>query len=192
MLFSIALAATLVGPRPVAVDPVTWKIDPVHSELSFRIRHFVSKVYGTFGSWSGTIVADPAKLASGSVEIAIQTASIDTRNERRDGDLKSANFFAADSFPSLTFKSNKVELTGSQLKVTGDLMIHGVSKSVTLTGEYLGVTGPAEPMKQRIGFTASTKINRLDYGVKWNRLVEGSNILGDDVEITINIEAVRQ
>jgi polyisoprenoid-binding protein YceI len=190
MLLSLALAATLALPPITSADPVTWKVDPVHSELTFRIRHFVTKVFGTFKSWSGTIVADPAKLSTGSVEVAVETATIDTRNERRDTDLRSPNFF--DSFPAMTFKSTKVEANGSALKITGDLTIRGITKPVVLTGEYLGTMGLAEPMKQRIGFTATAKINRLDYGLKWNRVVEGSNMLGDEVEININIEALRQ
>jgi polyisoprenoid-binding protein YceI len=191
MLLTLALAAALpTATATEAPGPITWKIDINHSELTFRVRHFVTKVPGTFKTWSGTIVADPADLSGGSVEIAIETASVDTRNERRDADLRSGNFFLVDSFPSMTFKSTKVDAKGSNLTVTGDLTIRGVTKPVVLVGEFLGVTGP--PERQRIGFAATTKLNRLDYGVKWNRLVEGVNMLGDDVEITINIEAMRQ
>jgi len=189
MLLPLALAAALTT-GGVASEPVTWKIDVGHSEMTFRVRHFVTKVPGTFRTWGGTIVVDPANLAGGSVEVTVETASVDTRNERRDADLRSPNFFAVDSFPSLTFKSTKVEAHGAALTITGDLTIRGVAKSVVLTGEYLGVAGPAD--RQRIGFAATTKLNRLDYGLKWNRVVEGSNMLGDEVEITINIEAVKQ
>jgi polyisoprenoid-binding protein YceI len=191
MMLTLALAAAMTtGGAAVVAEPTTWKIDVSHSEMTFRVRHFVTKVPGTFKTWSGTIVADPTSLAGGSVEVAVETASVDTRNERRDADLRSPNFFAVDSFPSLTFKSTKVEAQGSALTITGELTIRGVTKSVVLTGEYLGVAGP--PERRRIGFAATTKINRLDYGLKWNRVVEGSNMLGDDVEITINIEAVKQ
>ncbi len=191
MLLTLVLAASLSIPvASPSGDPITWKIDVTHSEMTFRVRHFVTKVPGTFKTWSGAIIADPANLSGGSVEIAVETASVDTRNERRDADLRSGNFFLVDSFPSMTFKSTKVAAKGSALTVTGDLTIRGVTKSVELVGEYLGVAGPAE--RQRIGFAASTKLNRLDFGLKWNRLVEGVNMLGDDVEITINIEAVRQ
>ncbi len=147
---------------------------------------------GTFKTWSGTIVADPANLAGGSVEVMVQTGSVDTKNERRDTHLRSPDFFAADSFPTMTFKSTKVEASGSDVKVIGDLTIRGTTKQVTLTGEFSGTAGAAAPKQQRIGFAATTRINRLDYGLKWNRLVEGSNMLGDDVDITITIEAVRQ
>ncbi len=193
MLFTLVLATTLPGPIPVAADPATWTIDTVHSEVSFRIRHFVSKVPGTFMSWRGTIVADPTNLKGGSVDVSIATASITTKNERRDTHLRSPDFFAADSFPEITFKSRSIDVSGSSIKVAGDLTIRGVTKPVVLAGEYGGTSGPPEPKKQRIGFSVSTKINRLDYGVRWNRVVEGSGtLLGDDVDITINIEAVRQ
>ncbi len=187
-----SIVALLTAPTIAAQDAITWKIDVVHSEMTFRVRHFVTKVPGTFKIWSGTIVANPANLSAGSVEVAVETATLDTRNERRDTHLRSNDFFAVDSFPAMTFKSTNVEVTGATLKLTGDLTIRGITKSVVLNGEYLGVTGPAEAGKQRIGFAATAKINRLDYGLRWNRLAEGVNMLGDDAEITINIEAVRQ
>lgn len=191
MLLSVMLIASALRATPSA-EPITWQIDPSHSELTFRVRHFVTKVPGTFKTWSGTIVADPANLAGGSVEVVVETGSVDTKQERRDGHLRSPDFFAVDSFPTMTFKSTKVEAAGSALKVTGDLTIRGTTKSVVLTGEFNGTFGSPAPRQQRIGFAATTRINRLDYGLKWNRLVEGSNMLGDDVEITITIEAVRQ
>ncbi len=196
MLSALLVAAVASGPAPVSAPAhsaaVSWKIDVSHSELTFRVRHILSRVSGTFGSWNGGLTADPAQLSSGSVEVTVQTASIDTKNENRDKHLRSPDFFAADSFPTITFKSTKVDLSGSDLTVTGDLTMRGVTKPVVLKGTYNGVTGPAEPQKQRIGFSASTTINRLDYGVRWNRVAEGSNILGDEVEITINLAAVRQ
>lgn len=196
MLSALLVAAVASGappvPAPARPAAVSWKIDVSHSELTFRIRHILSRVSGTFGSWSGGLTVDPAQLSGGSVEVTIQTASIDTKNENRDKHLRSPDFFAADSFPAISFKSTKVEVAGSDLTVSGNLTIRGVTKPVVLKGNYNGITGPAEPQKQRIGFSASTTINRLDYGVRWNRLAEGSNVLGDDVEITINVAAVRQ
>jgi len=197
MLQALLLTAAMIAapPPPPAVGPVpvSWRIDVGHSELSFRIRHFMSKVPGTFKTWSGTILADPEDLAGGSVEVTIETASIDTKHDRRDADLRSDNFFLADSFPVITFKSTKVEVSGTKLTITGDLTIRGVTRPVTLEGEYLGILGKPEPRMQRMGFSASSRINRLDYGVKWNRAVEGGGVLlGDEVDITINVEAVRQ
>ena len=178
-----------VEPQPAA--PVTWQIDATHSELSFRIRHLVSRVNGTFRDWKGTVVADPANLAGGSVNVEIQTASIDTRNERRDNHLKSADFFDAANHPAITFRSRRVEVNGQELKVHGDLTIRGVTKPVVLEGRALGVTG--EPGKRRIGFEAETTVNRLDYGVAWNRAAEGGGVvLGDEVQIQMTVAAVEQ
>lgn len=193
MLLQLVLAAGMTasaGPAPAA--RAAWRIDVNHSELSFRVRHFVTKVPGTFKTWSGTIVADPADLAAGSVEVVVETASVDTRNDRRDTHLRSNDFFAVDSFPQMTFKSTAVTVNGSELTLAGQLTIRATTRPVVLTGEYGGIFGPATAGQQRIGFTAATRINRLDYGLRWNRLVEGSNMLGDDVDITINIEAVLQ
>ena len=190
----VAFVATLLVALQAAPqsEPVTWQIDPNHSEITFRVRHLVSRVPGTFTSWGGTIFADPADLGSGRVEVTIDAASITTRNERRDADLRSPNFFAVDSFPKITFKSTGVDARGTSLTVAGDLTMRGVTKPVTLTGDFGGVTGSPEPRRQRIGFSASTTINRLDFGVSWNRAVEGGGVLlGNDVEITINIEAIR-
>jgi polyisoprenoid-binding protein YceI len=186
-----AAAATLlfVAPAPVRAQAQTWTIDPTHSELTFRIRHFVTRVRGTFSKWNGEITADPKNLSGGAVNVTIDSKSIDTNDERRDGHLKSPDFFAVDSFPTLTFKSSKVEVKGSDVKVYGNLTIRGVTKPVVLAGAFNGVTKDMQG-KQRIGFDASTKINRLDYGVSWNRAVEGAAMLGDDVEINITIEAV--
>lgn len=180
------------APRPAPAPraaAVTWQIDVTHSELTFRIRHLVSRVSGTFGTWSGTIVADPANLNAGSVNVDVQTASIDTRNERRDNHLRSADFFDAQNHPAITFRSTRVRADRSgKLKVYGNLQIRGVTRPVVLDGEMLQVAGA--PGRRRIGFQASTTINRLDYGVAWNRAVEGGGaLLGDDVEITIAVEA---
>lgn len=193
MLHALFLSLATLTPAPaVGADSILWKIDPGHSEVGFRIRHFVTKVRGRFGDFAGFIVADPTQLDRGRVEVAIQAASVNTSNDRRDADLRSGNHFQVDSFPTITFKSRAVTVTGSQIAVTGDLTIRGVTREVVLAGEYGGISGAPGP-RQRIGFSASTRINRQDFGLKWNRLVEGSGLmLGDDVDIDLNIEAVRQ
>jgi polyisoprenoid-binding protein YceI len=190
-------AAVAAAPAPrieapvAAAAPVRWQIDATHSELTFRIRHLVSRVRGQFNTWGGTITADPASLAGGSVSVDIQTASIDTNNERRDTHLRSADFFDAANHPTITFRSTRVEANGRALRVHGDLTIRGVTKPVVLEGEMLEVGGTAG--RRRIGFEAETEINRMDYGVAWNRAAEGGGVvLGDEVTISIAIEAVEQ
>jgi polyisoprenoid-binding protein YceI len=177
--------------RPV--DPAAWRIDKSHSELTFQIRHFMGRVRGTFRDWSGTIVVDdPAKWETATVDVAIQTASIFTDNEKRDDDLRSGNFFAADSFPVISFKSARIERQGDEAKIHGDLTIRGVTRPVVLAGRFLGLARFPNNF-ERVGFEATTTINRLDYGVRWNRLVEGAGMtLGDDVKIDITIEASRR
>jgi polyisoprenoid-binding protein YceI len=189
--FAPAPQAPAEPPRAVAQQPVTWQIDPSHSELSFRIRHLVSRVNGSFGDWKGTIVADPRNLAGGSVQVEIKTASIDTNNDRRDTHLRSADFFDAEKHPTITFRSTRVQTRGDRITVTGNLNMHGVTREVTLTGTGGQITGV--PGKRRIGFEASTTINRTDFGVTWNRAAEGGGaVLGDEVQITMNVAAVEQ
>lgn len=183
-------AAAAAVPAPPA-DPNAWRIDVGHSELTFTIRHFVSRVRGGFAQWSGTIVVDTSSLGGGSVEVTIQAASIDTQNENRDRDLRSANFFEVEKYPTITFRSTRVEGTAKDLTVTGDLTIRGITKSVVLKGSYLGHTIDNRG-GQRIGFEATTTINRLDYGVSWNRVAEGGGaMLGDEVKIDIVVAGTK-
>jgi len=171
--------------------PSMWKIDPTHSELSFTIRHMVSKVRGQFDVWTGTIIADPNDWSTASVEVVAQTSTIDTNNERRDADLRSDNHFDADANPTVTFKSTKVtRFAGDSLTVAGNLTMHGITRPVVLRGRFNGMTGA--PGKRRAGFEAETTINRKDFNMNWNRIVEGSEMVGDDVRIEIDIAAVEQ
>ncbi len=197
----VAIAAQAPAPAPPRpqqaasrpeLPPNVWAIDKSHSELSFRIRHFMSRVGGTFRDWKGTVtVDDTARWENGSIDVAIQTASIFTDNDRRDADLRSSNFFAADSFPTITFRSTRIERTGDKARIHGDLTMRGVTKPVVLEGEFLGMQKTGNVM--RAGFSASTTINRLDYGIAWNRVVEGGGVtLGDDVTIELAIEVVKR
>ncbi len=190
----------VVAPRPVAIPSPcdtartvsTWKLDPAHSEIRFRIRHFMSRVSGSFTDWEGEISGDPADWSGGAVNVVIRTASITTGNERRDNDLRSPNFFDASTWPEVRFQSRSVKLQGEAIAVEGDLTIRDVTRPVTLTGSYLGLS-PGREGRDRVGFEVSTTINRLEYGVKWNRAAEGGGLmLGDDVTIEIAIEAVKQ
>lgn len=196
----VALASTAPATPPLArapasalapADSIVWQIDPNHSELSFRIRHFVSRVRGTFGSWKGTIIADPQRLAESSVQVVIDPSTIDTNNERRDSDLKSDDFFDVAKFPTITFVSRTVQVAGDKLTITGDLTMRGITRPVVLEGRYNGIA--PNPRGDRIGFEASTTINRLDWGITWNRVAEGGGaMLGDDVDIEIAIEAIKR
>ncbi len=195
---SLALAPPLAaqatqGQPAAAIDPTAWRIDKSHSELTFQIRHFMGRVRGTFRDWSGTInVADPARWENGSVDVAIQAASIFTDHEKRDEDLRSGNFFAADSFPVISFKSTRIDRAGDAAKIHGNLTMRGVTRPVVLEGRFLGLSQFPNNF-ERVGFEATTTINRLDYGVSWNRLVEGAGMtLGDEVKIDVTIEASRR
>ena len=180
------------APRPQAAPaaPSVWSIDNTHSGVGFQIRHFVSKVRGKFKDVKGTITADESAWHNASVDVEIATASISTDNDRRDTHLRSNDFFAADSFPTIRFKSTRIERSGDNAKIHGDLTIRGVTRPVVLEGTMTGIMKSAQG--DRVGFEASTTVNRLDYGVKWNRAAEaGGAMLGDEVKIEINIEAVR-
>jgi len=179
------------GTPLAAVDPNAWQIDVGHSDLSFSIRHFVSRVRGGFGQWSGTIIVDTTSLGRGSVDVTIQAATVDTRNGNRDKDLRSPNFFEVEKYPTITFRSTRVEGRAEDLTVTGDLTIRGITKPVVLRGRYLGNTVDNRGGR-RIGFEATTTINRLDYGLSWNRLAEGGGaMLGDEVRIDIVVAGTK-
>ena len=169
--------------------PATYVIDPNHTNVGFTIRHWFSKVPGSFTKFSGTIVYDPAKPADASVKAEIDAASINTRQEKRDGHLRSEDFFWVEKHPTLTFESTKVTPAGEgKLQVLGNLTIRGVTKPVTLDVSYLGSGDTGNGVKA--GFEAVTKINRKDFGINWNRTLDnGGVMLGDDVEIRIDVEA---
>jgi polyisoprenoid-binding protein YceI len=194
---SILLALLAVGvAAAAAAEPHSYAIDPAHSEIGFNIRHFFSKVHGRFNDHDGTIVYDPDHLESSSVGVTIRDSSIFTANERRDNDLRGENFFWVAQHPVITFKSTRV-VPGADpdhFQVAGDLTIRGISKPVTLEVERLGIGRVAmggRDMGLRAGFTATTTINRKDFGIVWNRaLDQGGTMLGDDVQIVLNIEAV--
>jgi len=178
--------------RVEAIEPATYVIDAVHSELSFRIRHLIGRVAGTFTDWSGTLRLDPSNLSTSSVEVTIKTASINTQNERRDAHLRSPDFFAADSFPTMTYRSHRVEVDGDRVKVHGELTLRGVTRPVVLDGRYLGRLQKDPWGKERVAFLATTTINRQDFGVSYNQTLESMTMLGDEVTIEIAIEAVKQ
>jgi polyisoprenoid-binding protein YceI len=177
------LAAVLSLPAAAATS--TWNIDPAHSSAQFAVKHLmISTVRGAFTSVKGSIQLDDKDITKSSVEVTIDVNSVDTRQPDRDKDLKSDHFFDADHFPTITFKSKKVEqVSPGKLKVTGDLTIRGTTKEVVLD-----VDGPTAPVKdpwgnQRIGVSASSKITRQDFGITY-----GPGMIGDEISITIDAE----
>jgi polyisoprenoid-binding protein YceI len=170
----------------------TYNIDPNHSNMGFTIRHFFSKVPGHFTKFEGSIIYDAADVTKSTVNVSIDTASIDTNVADRDKHLRSADFFDAEKFPKITFASTKVKsVSATKLQVEGTLTMKGVAKPVTLDVDVLGM-GPDAWGGYRSGFEAHTKVNRMDYGVSWNKALEGGGtLLGDDVDIVLNVEAVK-
>jgi|SRR5271166_1118599 len=182
-----ALAVTLLLTVSAAAQE-TWQLDPPHSSAQFSVRHLgVSTVRGAFTKVSGTVQYDAANLSKSSIQATIDAASVDTRVDMRDSDLRSSNFLDVEKYPTITFKSKKIEAGGAgKLKVAGDLTIHGVTKEVVLD-----VEGPSSAMKDpwgnmRMGASATTKINRNDFGVSGR-----PGIVGDDVTITLDLEMIK-
>lgn len=192
-LLAVLLVSASAGLASPARAAQTFKPDPAHSEVSFQVRHFLSKVRGKFDQFDATIVKDDQNPASSSVEFTIQVASIDTGVERRDDHLRSADFFDAEKYPTITFQSSAVEkVSDSEYKVTGRLTIRGITKVVTLPVSYLGEMTDAWG-HTRAGFTTETTLDRQDFGVSWNKKLDsGGYMLGDDVDVSISFEAVLQ
>lgn len=193
MLRRKALAAVAAGALalPISADAATVKfnVDPVHSEIGFKVRHLASKTVGRFNEFSGEILLDPQDPATMSFTGKVQVTSIETHNDKRDEHLKSGDFFDAANHPELTFTSKKVAKKGDTYEVTGDLGMRGVTKETVLTVEVLGLT-PSPWGTTNAGFEATGKINRKDFGINWNKaLDQGGFVLGDEVEIHILIEA---
>lgn len=193
--FILSITTIIALAIPTAGRASTWDIDPAHTNAQFAIRHFmISTVRGSFTKVSGRVGLDEQDPTKSTIEATIDASSIDTRNEKRDQDLKSPNFFDVAKYPTLTFKSKKIEQAGEgKFKVTGDLTIHGVTKEVVLN-----VEGSPKPMKDpfgntRIGGMATTKINRKDFGLTWSKTLEtGGVVVGDDVDITIDVELTQK
>jgi len=188
---AFVLAAAIAASASLSAE--TYVIDKNHSDASFQIRHFASKVRGRFADFEGTIQADPAKPEASSVVFTIKTASIDTSQPDRDKHLRSADFFDAEKFPEITFKSTKFTPAGKdKYDVTGTLTMHGVSKEVTLPVTFLG--SMKDPRGNEVAsFEIETKLNRKDFGINWNKTLDnGGVMLSDDVDVTISLETKKQ
>ncbi|BCS31161.1 polyisoprenoid-binding protein [Luteitalea sp. TBR-22] len=194
MVARLALAAAAVAMLATPAAAQTWKIDTAHSTASFTVRHMmVSNVHGRFGKLEGTIVYDGKNVASVKADAVIDATTITTDNEKRDAHLKSPDFFDAVNHPRITFKSKRAEAVGKgKFKLIGDLTMRGKTKEVVLD-----VDGPTDPVTvqnaQRIGATATTTINRQDYGVSWSRTMDGGGyVVSDEVRITLELELIKQ
>lgn len=189
-LTTFALTLMLAAVPAFAAD--VFDIDKSHSDVTFSVRHLIANSTGRFDTFSGKIQLDPANLEASSVEFEVDAASINTANTDRDNHLKSPDFFDVAKFPKITFKSSKIKKTGAEsFDVTGTFTMHGVAKEITLPVTYFG-TGKDPWGNNRAGFSLSTTVNRKDYGINWNKaLDQGGFILGEEVKITVNIEAIQ-
>ncbi|MCU1550979.1 MAG: polyisoprenoid-binding protein [Glaciihabitans sp.] len=170
----------------------TWTLDAAHSEITFSVRHLaISKVRGSFEKFDVTIVTGDSPDES-TIEATIDVASVNTNQKDRDNHLRTSDFFLVEEYPTITFKSTSIQTTGEDFTLVGDLTLRGVTKKVTLTGELGGVITD-EYGQTKAGATASTKINRKDFGVNWNMALEGGGFtLGDEVTVNIELEVVLQ
>jgi polyisoprenoid-binding protein YceI len=170
----------------------TWKIDPTHTHVEFAVKHMmITTVKGRFSGVTGEIRLDEAQLASSKVDIEIDAATIDTRDSQRDTHLRSGDFFDVEQYPKITFRSTSVEGTLESFKLNGELTIRGVSRPITLDVTHEG-RGKDPWGGERIGFTATGKLNRKEFGLNWNAALEtGGFLVGEDVKITLDVEAVK-
>ena len=173
---------------------MTWQIDYTHSEINFTVRHMmISKVRGRFEEWSGVVNFDPENLANTTVDVTVQLASINTREQQRDDHLRSPDFFDVDSYPEMRFKSTNVEQNdGDEGKLYGDLTIRGVTRPVVLDVDYAGqAKSPWGTISA--GFSASAAINRKDWDLTWNQALEtGGVLVGEKIKIEIELELMQQ
>ncbi len=187
----LKVPAAAQEPALAASAVATYQIDPVHSELTFRVRHLLGRVHGTFREWVGTIVINTADPARSSVTVEVRTASIETLKAERDNHLRTPEFFDVQRFPTMNFRSTKVDVKDRSIRLEGDLTIRDKTRRVVLEGAYQGRF--KDPWgKMRTAFLASTRINRHDFGVSYNAPFEQMGQIGDEVSIEIAIEAVEQ
>jgi polyisoprenoid-binding protein YceI len=196
-LAKLTLAATLAAILAVSSPAAntTWQIDPAHTAAGFSVKHMmIATVRGQFKGVTGTVNWDDQDISNSVVDVTIDANTVDTGEPKRDADLKSANFFDVAHYPTITFKSTKIErISAAKMKVAGNLTIHGITKPVVLD-----VEGPSGAIKDpygktRVALNATTTVNRMDYGVKWNAKMDGGGIVvGDDVNINIDLEMVKK
>lgn len=191
--FVCSTVAIVAAGFPCIAGASTWQIDSAHTSTQFAVRHLmVSTVRGTLGKVTGVVSLDETDPTKSSVEASIDATTIDTREPKRDGHLKSPDFFDVAKYPTITFKSKKVtKVSETTFQVTGDLTMHGVTKEVVLNAE-----GSPKPFKDpmgnlKLGGAVTTKLNRKDFGIEWNKAMDGGGVVvGDDVDITIDVELI--
>jgi polyisoprenoid-binding protein YceI len=194
----VSLSALLMAPAALASD--AYVFDKNHSTMGFLIRHLFTKVPGRFSDFSGQINFDEANPEKSTVEVTIKTASVNTSNEMRDKDLRSPDFFDVEKFPEMTFKSKSVKQTAqNSADVTGDLMMHGFTREVVLKVEFTGKGKGAGPQGKMApggdaartvsGWDATTTLQRSDFGLTWNQMIEGTRVVADEVQIELHVEA---
>ena len=191
---SLVLAAALLTSTAAFAAVDTYSVDKSHSSTTFKVRHLMANVTGQFKDYSAAINIDRANLANSSVEFTINAASIDTGNADRDKHLQSEDFFFVEKNPTITFKSTAVKATKTKdlYNVTGDLTMRGVTRRVTLPVSVLGF-GKDPWGNEKAGFEITTTLNRKDYGINWNKALDtGGVLLGEDVTVNINLEAVKK
>jgi len=189
MIKRMLMAAAVIVLAGSTARAEKWDVDAVHSSVGFQVTHMViARVNGQFGGFSGSVDFDGKDVTAGSVEMTIKSASIDTDNERRDGHLKSPDFFDVEKFPEITFKSTKVEKgEGLKFRLVGNLTMRGVTKEVAFDCEFFGTVDLGGKVKA--GFSAATTINRQDFGVSWSQSLDsGGLVVSDEVKITIQLE----
>jgi polyisoprenoid-binding protein YceI len=188
---------TLTTPQTATTTPTaasTWNIDPVHSVAEFKVKHMmISNVKGQFTALQGTLTHSEKSVTESHVEVTIDAASVNTRDPQRDAHLKSADFFDVEKFPTLTFKSTRISQVGDgELSMSGDLTLHGVTRPVVFTVEGPTASGKDPWGNIRMGASATTKINRKDFGLTWNAALETGGILvGEEVTITLDVQFIK-
>jgi len=188
----LAALATVALASPAWAEVHTYQIDPDHTNVDFTVRHMFTNLNGRFDSFNGTFVLDPKTGAVTAAKGVVETASVDTRHEKRDGHLKSPDFFNVEKFPAMTFTGKVFKQVEGGTEITGDFTLLGVTKPLTLKAKFLGAG--ADPFgNTRAGLTATGRINRKDFGMDFNKVLDsGGLLIGDEVDITLQVEAIQK
>jgi polyisoprenoid-binding protein YceI len=192
-LFALGAARPLAGQDSAVAAPpkgTHWIVDIVHSQIDFRVRHLVGRVRGTFTNWYAVLLTEDRDWRHGRINVTVQTASLNTGNTLRDADLRSGRFFSVDSFPEMKFLGTGIAASDTTVEIVGLMTIKGRTRPVTLKGQYHGIAADSDG-RERIAFDASAVLDRRDFGIDWNAAVGNSTLIGNEVEITIALEAVR-